>query len=386
MRRSRASTSRPVISSRPMRCFPGKPRSTMSRLRSKSTARRAARRWSGRRAFLAQVGLGAFSHRQYPHMLSGGQRKRVGLAQVLIRDPKILLMDEPFGPLDAQTRQIMGNLLLELWSADRKGGAVCDARSGGGDFARRPRGDHVGRSFRAHHGRLACPPRAARATITEVKLDKAFHDLHREIWDALKDEVMKGYAQSTQIVTACRLTPQLDLAGPRATLRAPKTAFWAAKLRQTKKGRSHVPTWFNSGWRRGAGGHRRCSGQGRRRVHADLAELQGWRTAGNEVRRQQQVQSELRSGENVRPPLNWANPPAGTKSYALLMFDPEGRPPVRRQPLGRLWHSGRRYPALPRVRCRRESKKYVGGTSLMKLPHYSVPAPLPARSTTTRLP
>ena len=53
-------------------------------------------------------------------MLSGGQRKRVGLVQVLIRDPKILLMDEPFGPLDAQTRQIMGNLLLDLWSADRK--------------------------------------------------------------------------------------------------------------------------------------------------------------------------------------------------------------------------------------------------------------------------
>ena len=69
--------------------------------------------------FLTSVGLGAFSQR-YPHMLSGGQRKRVGLAQVLIRDPKILLMDEPFGPLDAQTRQIMGNLLLDLWSADRK--------------------------------------------------------------------------------------------------------------------------------------------------------------------------------------------------------------------------------------------------------------------------
>src|SRR5260221_3983920 len=53
-------------------------------------------------------------------MLSGGKGKRVGLVQVLIRDPKILLMDEPFGPLDAQTRQIMGNLLLDLWNADRK--------------------------------------------------------------------------------------------------------------------------------------------------------------------------------------------------------------------------------------------------------------------------
>src|SRR3979411_2902474 len=70
-------------------------------------------------SWLISVGLAAFGNR-YPHMLSGGQRKRVGLAQVLIRDPKILLMDEPFGPLDAQTRQIMGNLLLELWNADRK--------------------------------------------------------------------------------------------------------------------------------------------------------------------------------------------------------------------------------------------------------------------------
>jgi len=76
-------------------------------------ARKRAEEW------MARVGLAGLGAR-YPHMLSGGQRKRVGLAQVLIRDPRILLMDEPFGPLDAQTRQIMGNLLLDLWSADRK--------------------------------------------------------------------------------------------------------------------------------------------------------------------------------------------------------------------------------------------------------------------------
>ena len=76
---------------------------------------------AGRRAreWLRRVGLSAFLER-YPHMLSGGQRKRVALAQMLIRDPEILLMDEPFGPLDAQTRQIMGNLLLDLWAANRK--------------------------------------------------------------------------------------------------------------------------------------------------------------------------------------------------------------------------------------------------------------------------
>ena len=81
------------------------------------TPRRAALQQA--ELWLKNVGLAAFGDR-YPHQLSGGQKKRVGLAQVLIRDPKILLMDEPFGPLDAQTRQIMGNLLLDLWAADRK--------------------------------------------------------------------------------------------------------------------------------------------------------------------------------------------------------------------------------------------------------------------------
>ncbi|MGA7070761.1 ABC transporter ATP-binding protein [Bradyrhizobium sp.] len=149
--------------------------------------------------FLTSVGLGAFSQR-YPHMLSGGQRKRVGLAQVLIRDPKILLMDEPFGPLDAQTRQIMGNLLLDLWSADRK--AVL--------FVTHDLEEAIALADRVVI--MSAGPSARiigdwRVTlvrprdITEVRLSKEFHALHREIWNVLKDEVMKGYAQSTQIAT-----------------------------------------------------------------------------------------------------------------------------------------------------------------------------------------
>ena len=147
--------------------------------------------------FLDQVGLGAFSQR-YPHMLSGGQRKRVGLAQVLIRDPKILLMDEPFGPLDAQTRQIMGNLLLELWSADRKAVLFVthDLEEAIG-LADRVMIMSAGPSARIIGDWRV--PLARPRDITEVRLTKAFHDLHREIWDALKDEVMKGYAQSTKI-------------------------------------------------------------------------------------------------------------------------------------------------------------------------------------------
>jgi NitT/TauT family transport system ATP-binding protein len=145
-------------------------------------------------AWLTRVGLGAFADR-YPHMLSGGQCKRVGLAQVLIRDPKILLMDEPFGPLDAQTRQIMGNLLLDLWTADRK--AVL--------FVTHDLEEAIALSDRVvimsagpaariiGDWRVPLPrPR----DIAEVKLDPKFHELHREIWQTLKAEVTKGYVQS----------------------------------------------------------------------------------------------------------------------------------------------------------------------------------------------
>jgi NitT/TauT family transport system ATP-binding protein len=151
-------------------------------------ARQRAQAWLGR------VGLGSFAPR-YPHMLSGGQRKRIGLAQVLIRDPKILLMDEPFGPLDAQTRQIMGNLLLDLWSADRK--AVL--------FVTHDLEEAIALSDRVvimSAGPAARiigdwrVPLARPRDTAEVRLDPAFHRLHREIWQVLKDEVMKGYAQT----------------------------------------------------------------------------------------------------------------------------------------------------------------------------------------------
>jgi NitT/TauT family transport system ATP-binding protein len=151
-------------------------------------ARQRAQDW------LSRVGLAAFADR-YPHRLSGGQRKRVGLAQVLIRDPKILLMDEPFGPLDAQTRQIMGNLLLDLWSADRK--AVL--------FVTHDLEEAIALSDRVvimsagPAARIIGDWRVALARprdISEVKLDPAFHGLHRDIWHMLKAEVIKGYTQA----------------------------------------------------------------------------------------------------------------------------------------------------------------------------------------------
>ena len=145
--------------------------------------------------WLTRVGLARFGDR-YPHQLSGGQRKRVGLAQVLIRKPKILLMDEPFGPLDAQTRQIMGNLLLDLWAGDRKAVlfvthdleeaiALSDRvviMSAGPEA--RIIGDHV----------IDLPrPR----DTADIRLHPRFHDIHKAIWDQLKVEVARTYQTAT---------------------------------------------------------------------------------------------------------------------------------------------------------------------------------------------
>ncbi len=152
------------------------------------------------RGWLASVGLGAFGNR-YPHMLSGGQRKRVGLAQVLIRDPRILLMDEPFGPLDAQTRQVMGNLLLELWGRHRKAVLfVTHDLEEAIALADRVVIMSAGPSARIIGDWRVSLPRPR--DIFEVRLDREFHALHREIWGKLKDEVMKGYAQSSQAAEA----------------------------------------------------------------------------------------------------------------------------------------------------------------------------------------
>ena len=150
-------------------------------------ARERAQEW------LARVGLADFGDR-YPHQMSGGMRKRAALAQTLVLDPDIILMDEPFSALDIQTRQLMENEVLSLWQAKKK--AVL--------FITHDLDEAIAMSDRvvvmsagpASHpmGEFAIDLPRPR-DVAEVKTQPRFLELHAAIWAELREEVLKGYAQ-----------------------------------------------------------------------------------------------------------------------------------------------------------------------------------------------
>jgi len=143
--------------------------------------------------WLKRVGLAGFGDR-YPHQLSGGMRKRVALAQTLILGPQILLMDEPFSALDIQTRQLMENELLELWSADRKS-VVFITHDLEEAIALSDRVIVLSAGPETHPiGEFAIDLPRPR-DVSEIRLTPHFIELHGEIWHRMKSEVLKGYAQ-----------------------------------------------------------------------------------------------------------------------------------------------------------------------------------------------
>ena len=154
----------------------------------KKQAQDEAREW------LRRVGLAGFEDR-HPHQLSGGMRKRVALAAALINAPSILLMDEPFGALDVQTKAIMSNELLRLWEqtkptvlfithdleeaialADR----VVVMTAGPG-------------TIKAVYDIDLPRPRGA---VQEIRFEPRFLELYQQIWESLRDEVERAYART----------------------------------------------------------------------------------------------------------------------------------------------------------------------------------------------
>jgi NitT/TauT family transport system ATP-binding protein len=171
--------------------------------------------------WLRRVGLGGFGDR-YPHQMSGGMRKRASLAQTLVLDPDIILMDEPFSALDIQTRQLMENEVLDLWAAGSgrraapspmrsPSGGQREAQGGNGRkavlFITHDLDEAIAMSDRvvilsagpASHpiGEFAIDIPRPR-DVAEIKTTRRFIELHAAIWAVMREEVLKGYQQQLQ--------------------------------------------------------------------------------------------------------------------------------------------------------------------------------------------
>ncbi|CAM5378154.1 ABC transporter ATP-binding protein [Streptomyces abikoensis] len=149
----------------------------------RAEARERARDWLGR------VGLAAFADR-YPHQLSGGQRKRVALAQTFVCDPAILLMDEPFSALDVQTRALMSDELLELWGGSHGGRASVVFVTHDLEEAIALADKVVVMTAGPATVKQVFPVRLPRPRKVEtVRLEPEFVEIYREIWSSLGEEV-----------------------------------------------------------------------------------------------------------------------------------------------------------------------------------------------------
>ncbi|MBM9510236.1 ABC transporter ATP-binding protein [Actinacidiphila acididurans] len=145
------------------------------------------------RDWLRRVGLSGFEDR-LPHQLSGGMRKRVALAQTLINEPEILLMDEPFSALDVQTRQIVQDELLALWELTRPAVVfVTHDLEEAIALADKVVVLTVGPGTVKDTFRVDLPrPRK----VQEIRFQPRFVELYEQIWSSLRDEVRLAYART----------------------------------------------------------------------------------------------------------------------------------------------------------------------------------------------
>ena len=137
----------------------------------------------------------------HPHQLSGGMRKRVSLAAALINEPSILLMDEPFGALDVQTKAMMSNELLALWEQTRPSVIfVTHDLEEAIALADQVVVMTVGPgTVKAVYDIDLPRPRGA---VQEIRFEPRFLELHHQIWESLREEVERAYARTATAASA----------------------------------------------------------------------------------------------------------------------------------------------------------------------------------------
>ena len=144
------------------------------------------------REFLGLVGLAGFGDR-YPHELSGGMKQRVAIARSLAFDPDVLLMDEPFAALDAQTRDGLQDELLRIW--ERTGKTVVFITHGIDEAVYLGQRVAVMTSRPGRIKKIVEVPITARSATEDLRSDPEFARYRHEIWSLLRDEVTRAKDQ-----------------------------------------------------------------------------------------------------------------------------------------------------------------------------------------------